>query len=558
VAKTQARIEITAKDRTKSALRSVEANLQAVAKAGAVVTTAAAAAVTALGHMGIAGIKAGDELAKSARKVGTTIEALQGLRLAAAQTANITSQTLTTSLQRLQRRSAEAAAGTGTLLPILKELGIEAQNFNTLSSDEQFRQLGEAMEGVTNQGDRLRISMAAFDTEGAALADVMALGTAGLDDFNTAAEALGLTLNAIDSKAVEDAAAQMGLISKIGEGFKIQLGAEIAPALDNVIGRTVQWAMDNDLVARSAAAAGEVLLTALQAVGQGLAAVGFAFNAVKAAAAAVFNAIFGYLETFYGALARASEFVGLDTIAGGLQSVTEGLQTLQLTTESSLVTSMENMAEFAEFGVEWGKTVREVHRGIGEAVEESAVKQVEALEMVAKKQSKHKGIMGKNEKILTDLVKKNEKAKLGTLEHSVSAAQTLGNALFTDNKLVAAGLIVADTATAIMRALAIYGPTPQGFAAAGAAAATGAVQLAAAQSAAKGGGAVAPVSGGGGGGASAGASSPVLEDTTPAAGPTQSVNISLEGGLYSRDSVRELIRSINDEIGDGAELLVSA
>lgn len=97
-----------------------------------------------------------------------------------------------------------------------------------------------------------------------------------------------------------------------------------------------------------------------------------------------------------------------------------------------------------------------------------------------------------------DTTEDTEKKKEATLEDGLRTARMVGNALFEDNKLVKAGLIVADTAAGIMRSIATYG-LPQAAPFVAATAALGLAQLANVQSATKGGG---TVSGGGAGGTS--------------------------------------------------------
>lgn len=92
---------------------------------------------------------------------------------------------------------------------------------------------------------------------------------------------------------------------------------------------------------------------------------------------------------------------------------------------------------------------------------------------------------------------KQEAAKANNFEHGVQIASVLGNAMFEDNKLVKAGLVVADTASAIMRSLSI---NPYDYSNVAVLAATGAVQLANVLSASKGGGG--STSGAAGGGTS--------------------------------------------------------
>ena len=83
--------------------------------------------------------------------------------------------------------------------------------------------------------------------------------------------------------------------------------------------------------------------------------------------------------------------------------------------------------------------------------------------------------------------------KLTNLQGYVKASQILNSAFFGDNKAIAAGLIVADTATAIMKSLSI---APYDYGNVAILAATGLAQLANALSASPGGGSTSSASGG--------------------------------------------------------------
>ena len=133
----------------------------------------------------------------------------------------------------------------------------------------------------------------------------------------------------------------------------------------------------------------------------------------------------------------------------------------------------------------------------------------ERMALAAEKVEK---LLGKSNKALEIHITKGTKAakgevkqdsltydqKLTNLQGYVKSAQILNSALFGDNKLVAAGLIVADTATAIMKSLSI---NPFDYGNVAVLAATGLVQLSNALGASKGGGQTSSASGGSSSGA---------------------------------------------------------
>ena len=105
----------------------------------------------------------------------------------------------------------------------------------------------------------------------------------------------------------------------------------------------------------------------------------------------------------------------------------------------------------------------------------------------------------KEDKKLTKQEEKDKKnaelSKLSTQESAINAGIALNTLLFDDNKAIAAGLIVADTATGIQKSLAI---NPYDYVNVGIIAATGAVNLANALGASKSGGSISGASSGGG------------------------------------------------------------
>lgn len=134
--------------------------------------------------------------------------------------------------------------------------------------------------------------------------------------------------------------------------------------------------------------------------------------------------------------------------------------------------------------------------------------------------------------------KKSELEKLNTQQNAIRAGMALNTALFDDNKAVAAGLIVADTATAIVKSLSI---NPYDYVNVGIIAATGAVNLANALGATKGGGGISSSGGGGG------TSSPQQESFTPETS-SLSVTEQSEEGVRSFTLVLQDGRSLGEVV----------
>lgn len=144
-----------------------------------------------------------DQIAKFADRIGIATENLVGLQHAAEIT-GVSTRNLQLGLQRMTRRLAEAAQGTGEAKKAVAELGLDAAALVKLAPDQQFAAVAEAMKGVGSQSDRVRLAMRLFDTEGVALVNTLALGKDGLEAMQKEAERLGITFTRGEASKIEE------------------------------------------------------------------------------------------------------------------------------------------------------------------------------------------------------------------------------------------------------------------------------------------------------------------------------------------------------------------
>ena len=170
-------------------------------------------------------------IAKTADKLGITTEALTGLQFAAEQT-GVATNVLDTAIQRMVRRVSEASRGLGATGNALLELNLAAKDLAKLSPDEQFGRIADAMAGVATQGDRVRLAMALFDTEGVSLVNTLALGSEGLDKMRRDMKRLGGTFSRKDAFGVERAGDALKRFAIARRGVLTQLAIKAAPAIE--------------------------------------------------------------------------------------------------------------------------------------------------------------------------------------------------------------------------------------------------------------------------------------------------------------------------------------
>jgi uncharacterized phage infection (PIP) family protein YhgE len=241
------KIEITAQDKTKKAVSSVNKGFSALKRSALGVTSAIASALAAVS--GVSSFKSIDALAKTADKLGLATEALISLRHAADQT-GVGANTLDMALQRMTRRIAEAAQGTGEAKDALRELGLGARALASMSPDEAFKEIAGAMKEVDSQSDKVRLAFKLFDSEGVNLVNTLALGKSGLNEMASEADSLGMTLSRIDAHKVEEAGDAISRAISFVEGLVNKIVVTLSPAVTDIanafvnLGTAIKDALD--------------------------------------------------------------------------------------------------------------------------------------------------------------------------------------------------------------------------------------------------------------------------------------------------------------------------
>lgn len=179
---------------------------------------------------------AADKTAKVATRLGVAVEKLSELQIAA-ELSGVSADTFNMALQRMTRRLAEAAQGTGEAKDAIIELGLDAQKLSQMAPDAAFREIAGALGNVKDQSDKVRLAFKLFDSEGVALLQMLKNGKAGLDEMTEAARATGGVLTDEGAKAAEQYKDALLLLTKTWEGFQQKVITPILPVL-------TQWLRD--------------------------------------------------------------------------------------------------------------------------------------------------------------------------------------------------------------------------------------------------------------------------------------------------------------------------
>src|SRR5690606_25143345 len=228
----------SATGRMNRSLSTVDRNLRNLRGGFGLVTKAAAAFGVALSVRGLTQfasrqLEAANSMAHLANRLGTTTEALSELGYVA-KLADVETNVLTLGLQRMTRRIAEAAQGTGEARGALRELGLDARALAAAPLDRQFEAIADELSKVTNESDRVRLAMKLFDSEGVALIQTMQGGATGIRRLRNEARDLGITLDSQTAKKAQEAQDAMDRMTSSVGALARDLTLTLAPALGEI------------------------------------------------------------------------------------------------------------------------------------------------------------------------------------------------------------------------------------------------------------------------------------------------------------------------------------
>ena len=172
-----------------------------------------------------------DKLAKSADRVGVSIEGLQVLRFGGL-LEGISDRTVDMAMQRFSRRLGEVAQGRGELYKTAKAMGLALREENgTMRTTEAIlRDYAEAIKNAESDQERLRLAFKAFDSEGAAMVALLRDGSEGLDALAEAAREAGIVMSEDTVRRMEKAQQRWDIaVSKMRAGWSLLIDDMLTP-----------------------------------------------------------------------------------------------------------------------------------------------------------------------------------------------------------------------------------------------------------------------------------------------------------------------------------------
>jgi len=186
----------------------------------------------------------GDDVAKTADKLGIGIEELQELRYAA-ERSGVATSAFDTALEKMTKNIGLAMEGTGAQKDALDALGLSAANLATMSPEEALGVIADRLQGVETQAEKAAIANDLFGRSGIGMLNMLRDGSAGLVQLREDARRTGYVLSeqaARDAEVFQDTLLDTQLVMK---GLKNTVGAELMPVVTQAMRRVGDTLVEN-------------------------------------------------------------------------------------------------------------------------------------------------------------------------------------------------------------------------------------------------------------------------------------------------------------------------
>jgi hypothetical protein len=166
-----------------------------------------------------------DASGKLAARLGMSVEALQGLQMAA-QMAGVSD--LTPVLQKMSITLGQAASGAKPAMEALAGIGLSIDDLAGMSPDEQFKAIAAAINAIPDPAARAAAAVRIFGEQGVALLPLMAQN---LEEVQARMERLGAVLSADQTEAIEGMNDALTMVQATFEGIIGQVVGNLAPVV---------------------------------------------------------------------------------------------------------------------------------------------------------------------------------------------------------------------------------------------------------------------------------------------------------------------------------------
>lgn len=235
MARNETKIDITAEDKTGAAFSSVSSRLlgveQSFGRVSAMIGGVSAAAL--VGYIGTAVKDAAnfaDEMGKAAQKVGTTTEALSGLKYAA-DLSDVSFEQLQVGLSKLAKTSEDFRDGSKSAADAFAKIRLDPAQYKDTS--ELFAAVADKLSKMEDGARKTAIAQELLGKSGAQLIPLLNGGADGLKAMADEAERFGVVVDEKSAAAAEKFNDDLTKLSKLADGAAIQIGGPLVKSLSD-------------------------------------------------------------------------------------------------------------------------------------------------------------------------------------------------------------------------------------------------------------------------------------------------------------------------------------
>lgn len=210
---------------------------------GVPLTIFGAASLASLGAAVHSFAEYGSIINDTATKTGVATKALQEYTWAA-KLNGVQQDTLFGSLTKLNKTVATASAGKNKdALALFRKMGISLKDANghMKTSDALLPEIADGLARIKDPAVRTRAAMALFGKSGAEMLPMLLEGSEGLKAYAKEAQALGLVLSDDDIKNADRLGDNFDKIKGASQGLANTIGAKLAPVINPMIERFIEW-----------------------------------------------------------------------------------------------------------------------------------------------------------------------------------------------------------------------------------------------------------------------------------------------------------------------------
>lgn len=190
--------------------------------------------------------KAGDNVAKTAKRLGVGTEWLQEMRFAA-ERSGIEMATFDMAVQRAGRRIGQfISTGKGEAADVLRGFGFTREQVSNLGGVEAILPIiADKLRQIRDPMVRNALAMKLFDSEGVKMVQLLDEGSEGMARLQKQARELGLVISDEDAKAAEQFTDRLSNLQAALTGVRNIIGSALLPVVQELAVKFTQFIVDN-------------------------------------------------------------------------------------------------------------------------------------------------------------------------------------------------------------------------------------------------------------------------------------------------------------------------